>query len=300
MGDPAFVVPLENVAVKYSLSYEDVPVEILDPQDGIMLSQRKYAEYLPTQARLSDQKVAHTPMEINVMYKNDDGDPLAEPTLYRRLIGCLIYLTITRPDISYPVQVLSQFVTNPCQHHFSSLLRIILYVQSTINRGLFFHSTSSLNLEGYTDADWAGCPNSRKSTTGWCMLIISSLISWKCKKQPRISKSSTEVEYRSMSAACSEIVWIYRLMAELHISVDGSTTLHADNTSAIQIATNSVHHETTKHIKVDCQYIQEHVVDQVISIRDIMSHDQLADLFTKVMTRSRHQFLLSKLMLLDK
>ncbi|XP_060170865.1 uncharacterized mitochondrial protein AtMg00810-like [Lycium barbarum] len=132
-------------------------------QDGIMLSQRKYAEDLVTQACLSDQKVAHTPMEINVKYKNDDGDPLAEPTLYRRLIGCLIYLTMTRPGISYPVQVLSKFVANPCQCHFSALLRIIRYVRSTINRGLFFHSTSSLNLKGYADADWAGCPNSQKS-----------------------------------------------------------------------------------------------------------------------------------------
>ncbi|WMV25479.1 hypothetical protein MTR67_018864 [Solanum verrucosum] len=163
-------------------------------------------------------------MEINVKYKNDDGDPLTEPALYRRFIGCLIYLTITRPDISYP----------------------------------------------------------------------------KCKKQPRISKSSTEAEYRSMSAACSEIVWIRRLMAELHISLDGSTTLHVANTSAIQIATNPVHHENTKHIEVDCHYIRELVVDQVISLRHITSHDQLADLFIKAMTRSRHQFLLSKLMLLDK
>ncbi|XP_015168576.1 uncharacterized mitochondrial protein AtMg00810-like [Solanum tuberosum] len=176
--------------------------------DSIMLSQRKYAEDLVTQACIRDQKVAHKPMEINVRYKNDDGDPPAEPTLYMKLIGCLIYLTITRSDISYPVQVLSQFVTNPCQHHFFALLRIIRYVQSTINRGLFIHSTSSLNLEGY--ADWTGCPNSWKSTTGCCMLIRSSLVSWKCKKQPKFSKSSTEAKYRSMSAACSAIVWIRR------------------------------------------------------------------------------------------
>ncbi|XP_015158617.1 uncharacterized mitochondrial protein AtMg00810-like [Solanum tuberosum] len=102
-------------------------------QDGIMLSQKKYAEDIVTQTCLSDHTVAHTPMEINVKYRNDDDDPLAEPTLYIRLIGCLIYLTITRHDISYPIQVLSQFVTNPCQHHFSALLIIIRYVPSTIN-----------------------------------------------------------------------------------------------------------------------------------------------------------------------
>ncbi|KAG5586721.1 hypothetical protein H5410_047155 [Solanum commersonii] len=127
-------------------------------QDGIMLSQRKYAEDLVTQACLRDQKVAHKPMEIN--------------------------------------------------HHFSALLRIIRYVQSKINRGFFLFSISSLNLERY--ADWAECPNSWKPTTRCCMLIRSSLVSWKCKKQPKISKSSTEAEYRSMLVACSEIVWIRR------------------------------------------------------------------------------------------
>lgn len=98
-------------------------------------------------------------MKINVEYKHDNGDPLEEPTLYQRLIVCLIYLTIIKLDISYPVQVLSQFVTNPYQHHFSALLRIIRYVQSTINLGLFFHLASSLNFKGCA-SDWAGCPNS--------------------------------------------------------------------------------------------------------------------------------------------
>ncbi|WMV09849.1 hypothetical protein MTR67_003234 [Solanum verrucosum] len=165
---------------------------------------------------------------------------------------------------------------------------------------MFFHSMSSLNLEGYVDTNWAGFPNSQKSTTKWCMLIGSSLLSWKCKKQPRISKSSMEAEYRSMSAGYSEIVWILRLMAELHISVDGSTTLHAVSTTAIQKATNPVHHKNTKHIEVDCHYIGELFVGQVINLQHIMSHDQLANLFTKAITRNRHQFSLSKLMLLDK
>lgn len=112
------------------------------------------------------------------------------------------------------------------------------------------------------------------------------------RSKPRISKSSTEIEYRSMPVACSEIVWICRLMSELHISIHGSTTLHVENT-IVQISTNLIHHKNIKHIEVDCHYIRE-LVDQVISFQHITSHDQLTNLFTKTMTRSRHRFLFDK------
>ena len=132
------------------------------------------------------------------------------------------------------------------------------------------------------------------------MIIGSSIISLKWEKQPRISDSSTYVEYRSISVAFFENVWTRRLMVELHISFDGSTTLHTYNTSSTKIGTNPVHHENTKHIEVDCHYFRELVFYQVISLWYITSHDHLADLFIKAVTRSRHQFLLSKIMFLDK
>jgi len=190
-------------------------------------------------------------MEVNTKYKKEEGEIFGDQTLYRRLVGSLIYLTMSRLDISYAVHVktICYQALQDARHCFAQGIR---YIKCIVNRSLLFPSSSSMDMVGYADADWAGCPDSRRSTTGWCMMLGSCMISWKCKKQSWTSKSSTEAEYRSMSAACSEIIWLRRLLSELGIEMKGSTTLYGDNTSAIRIATNPVHHENTKHINVDC------------------------------------------------
>jgi hypothetical protein len=188
----------------------------------------------------------------------------------------------------------------PRHLHLAAVRHIIRYLRRSSGRGLFFPTGSSLRLVAYSDADWAGCPDTRWSVTGWCMFLGDSLISWKSKKQARVSKSSTESEYRAMSTACSEIVWLRWLLAELGFSQSDSTPLHADNTSAIQIAANPIYHERTKHIEVDCHSIREALDNRVISLPHVSTTLQIADVFTKAMTRQRHQFLVGKLMLLDR
>jgi len=154
-------------------------------------------------------------------------------------------------------------------------------------------------LTAYSDVDWTGCPDTRKSTTGWCIFLGDALISWKCKKHDCVSKSSTEAEYRAMSAACSEIVWLRGLISELGFPSTDHTPLHGDNTNAIQIAVNLVYHECTKHIKVDCHYIREAFTRGVITLPHLTTNLQIANVFTKALTRQRHKFLSSKLILLD-
>jgi hypothetical protein len=240
-----------------------------------------------------------TPMEVNVKYRSEEGDLLADPTMFRQLVGSLNYLTITRLDISFAVQQVSQFMQTPRHLHLAAVRRIIRYLRGSLGRGLFFPTNSPLRLVAYSDADWAGCPDTRRSVTGWCMFLGDSLISWKSKKQARVSKSSTESEYRAMSTACSEIIWLRGLLAELGFPQADSTPLHADNTSAIQIAANPVYHERTKHIEVDCHSIREAVDTCVISLPHVSTNLQIADVFTKALTRQCHQFLVGKLMLLD-
>ena len=157
----------------------------------------------------------NTPMEVNVKYRKDEGDLLDEPTLYRRLVGSLIYLTTTRPDISYVVHQVSQSMSSPRHLHLAAVRHIILYLRGSPTRGLFFPTDTSLQLVAYSDVDWAGCSDTRRSTTGWCMFLGDALISWRCKKQDRVCKYSTEAEYRAMSIACSEIVWLRGLLEEL-------------------------------------------------------------------------------------
>lgn len=274
-------------------------LEVHHRPQGIFLNQRKYIQDLVQLAGLTEATTVDTPMEINVKYRRDDGELLEDPTLYRKLVGSLIYLTISRPDISYAVHIVSKFMQAPRHLHLSAVRRIIRYILGTPTCGLFFPTGSSLQLQAYSDADWAGCPDTRKSTTGWCMFLGEALISWKCKKQDSVSKSSTEAEYRAMSAACSEIIWLRGLLTELGISQVQPTPLHADNTSAIQIVANPVYHERTKHIEVDCHSIREAYDRQIITLPHVSSNLQIADIFTKSMPRQRHNFLSSKLMLVD-
>lgn len=236
-------------------------------------------------------------MEVNVKYSRDIGDPLPDPSIYRQVVGRLNYLTITRPDISFAVQQVSQFMQTPTHLHLTAVHRIIRYLQGTSSRGLFFSADSPIRLVAYSDADWDGCPDTRRSVTGWCMFIGNSLISWKSKKQDRVSKSSTESEYRAMSSACSEILWLRGLLGELGFPQIEPTPLNADNTSAIQIVANPVFHERTKHIEVDCHFIREAYDAGVISLPHISSTLQTADVFTKALSKNRHCFLVDKLML---
>ena len=152
----------------------------------------------------------------------------------------------------------------------------------------------------YSDANWARCPDTRQSVTDWCMFLGDSLISWKSKKQDHVSKSSTESEYRAMSTTCSEILWLRGLLAKIGCVQSKPTPLHADNTSAIQITANPVFHERTKHIEVDCHSIREVLDRCIISLPHISTALQIANVFTKAMTRQCHQFLIGKLMLLDR
>jgi hypothetical protein len=274
-------------------------LEVHYQSEGIFLNQQKYIKDLVQLAGLTNSNSVDTPMEVNVKYRRDEGELLDDPTLYRKLVGSLIYVTITRPDISFAVHTVSRFMQAPRHLHFSAVQRIIKYLLGTSRRGLFFPNNSTLQLQAYSDADWAGCPDTRKSTTGWCMFLGNAAISWKCKKQDSVSKSSTEAEYRAMSAACSEIVWLRGLLTELGFSQGQPTSLHADNTSAIQIAANPVYHERTKHIEVDCHSIREAYDRRIINLPHVSTSDQTADIFTKSLTRQRHNFLVSKLMLVN-
>ena len=157
-------------------------LEVHQSAKGIVLHQHKYALDLIEMAGLQGSAPVDTPVEVNVQLQQDSGDPLSDPTLYRRLVGSLIYLTITRPDISYAVNLVSQFMTDPRHLHLAAVRRIIKYLLRTPTRGLFYPANNSLTLKAYSDADWAGCPDTRRSTTGWCMYLGDSLISWKCKK----------------------------------------------------------------------------------------------------------------------
>lgn len=274
-------------------------LEISDSADGIYLSQAKYASDLISRAGMTDSKTASTPLEGNCHLTPLDGSPLADPTLYRQLVGSLIYLTVTRPDIAYAVHVVSQFMSAPRTSHYSAVLHILRYVRGTLLHGLHFSADSSLLLTGFSDADWAGDPTDRRSITGYCFFLGDSLISWRSKKQTVVSRSSTESEYRALADSTSELLWIRWLLSDLGVPQPPTTTLYCDNRSAIQISKNDVFHERTKHIEIDCHFVRHHVGAGTLHLHSVASDEQTADIFTKALSPGRFHALLSKLKLIS-
>lgn len=273
-------------------------IEIASSEKGYLLSQSKYTTDIIHRAGLTDTRHVDSPLEVNARYTPTDGSPLSDPTLYRSIVGCLVYLTITRPDIAYAVHIVSQFVSSPTSVHWADVMRILRYLQGTLYQSLLFPSTSSLELRAFSDADWAGDSTDRKSTTGFCIFLGDSLISWKSKKQDVVSRSSTEAEYRAMASTTSEIIWLRWLLEDMGVSISSPTPMYCDNKSAIQIAHNTVFHERTKHIEIDCHFTRYHLLHGTISLPFTSSSTQLADFFTKAHTIERHRFFIGKLSML--
>ena len=157
--------------------------------------------------------------------------------------------------------------------HYDVVLRILRYLKDTIFDGLHFSSHSSLTIQAYSDADWAGDPTDRRSTTEYCFLLDDSLISWRSKKQIVVTRSSTEVEYRALTATTAELIWLRWLLQDLGVECSTATKLHCDNRSAIQIAHNDVFHERTKHIEIDCQFIRHHLLQGTPTLQSVSSQD---------------------------
>ena len=255
-------------------------ISVTRDSSGLFLSQKKYAIEILEKAHMVNCNPSRTPVD-NESKLGDDGDPVSDPTLYRSLAGSLQYLTFTRPDISCAVQQVCLHMHDPREPHLSALKRILWYVRGTLHYGLQLFASSTSSLVAYSDADWAGCPTTRRSTSGYCVFLGNNLLSWSSKRQPTLSRSSAEAEYRGVANAVAETCWLRNLLRELHTPLSSATLVYCDNVSAVYLSCNPVQHQRTKHIEIDIHFVRDLVATGKVRVLHVPSRYQYADIFTK-------------------
>lgn len=204
-------------------------------------------------------------------------------TLYRSLAGALQYLT--RSDIAYSVQQVFLFKHAPREPHFNFLKRILRYLKGTADQGLHIHASSNLRITANSDADCGGCPDSLRSTSGYCVFLGENLVSWSSKRQPTVSRSSAEAEYRCVANATTKTSWLRNLLLELHVPVTKAMIVYCDNISVVYLSNNPVQHQRTKHVEIDIHFVRELIQIGRVCVIHVPTDHQYAEIFTKGLPR---------------
>ena len=258
-------------------------VSIVQDDDHIFINQSAYIQSLLKKYGMENSKPVLTPIEVNcILEKAVDDSDLFDLETYQSAVGSLMYLsTRTRPDITYAVCNVAKFCTKPTRTHWSAVKRIFRYLRGTDDLGILYSKDTTRSCVGYSDADWAGDRNDRKSTSGYCFLLGSGLISWRTTKQSCVALSTAEAEYVALSGAAQEAVWLMSLFKDLHFDKKDPMLIYEDNQSAICLAKNPKNHPKTKHISIKFHYVRDLVASDQIEVKYCPTSDMLADIFTK-------------------
>ncbi|CAL9026844.1 unnamed protein product [Prunus brigantina] len=268
---------------------------ILQTDKGVFIHQSKYAKSLLVKFGLEDCKPVSIPLPTGERLKKVDGSDLADEGLYRKIVGSLLYLTATRPDLMYAASLLSRFMTSPTKKHMGVARRVLRYVQGTLSYGIEYVRNQSATLVGFCDADWAGSEDDSRSTSGYAFSFGSGAFSWASVKQNTVALSTAEAEYVSASEATAQTIWLRFVLDDFGEMQSEATPLFCDNMSAISMAKNPVFHQRTRHINRRYHFIREALQEGVINMQFCRSEEQLADIFTKALPKDRFKYLRSKL-----
>ena len=264
-----------------------------EEQQCLWIHQKQYISKLLVKYGMTEAKTVSTPTDISVKLRMDDKhSKQVDQVMYQSIVGSLLYAAVvTRPDISQAVGVISKFSSRPTEAHLTAAKRILHYLKGTDNLAVKYQKSDNGTLIGYADADWAGDPEDRHSTSGNLFLMGEGPISWLSKKQTTVALSTSEAEYVSVSAATQEVVWLRRLLTDIQAIPEGPTVIMEDNQGAIGIAKNPIQHARTKHIDIRYHYVREALQQGIICLSYCPTDKQLADLLTKGLPRERFEVL---------
>jgi histone deacetylase 1/2 len=268
---------------------------------SLLLTQTKYIRDLLTKANMANANSMASPMASSTKLTKFGSNYVSDPNFFRSIVGGLQYVTITRPEISYSVNKVCQFLSSPLEEHWKAVKRILRYLQGTLHHGLLIKPASTsehMSLVGFCDADWASDPDDRRSTSGACIYFGQNLVSWWAKKQTLVARSSAEAEYISLAQVSAEILWMQSLLKELRIPIK-TPQIFCDNLSAVSLSHNPVLHSRTKHMELDIFFVREKVLNKSLVVTHIPAQDQWADILTKPLSTARFLELRDKLRVCD-
>ena len=261
-------------------------LQVVQWSDGLFITQAKYAKELVKKFGMETSSPVQNPMSTSCKISADLDGIDADQTHYRSMIGSLLYLTASRPDISFSVGVCARYQANPKESHVKAVKRIIKYISGTSDFGIKYTFDTNVEIAGYTDSDWAGDANDRKSTSGGAFFVGNNLVSWHSKKQNCVALSTAQAEYIAAGSGCTQLLWMKHMLSDYGFH-QGMISLFCDNTSAINISKNPVLHSRTKHIEIRYHFIRNLVEEEILELSFIPTEKQLADLFTKPLDNLR-------------
>jgi hypothetical protein len=267
-------------------------------KDSTFISQMKYTQDLLKRFGMKDAKPANTPMGTDGHVDLNKGGKSVDQKAYRSMIGSLLYLCASRPDIMLSVCMCARYQSDTRECHLVAVKRILRYLVATLCFGIWYPKGSTFDLFGYADSDYAGCKVDRKSTSGTCQFLGRSLVSWSSKKQTSVALSTAEAEYVDAGQCCAQLLWMRRTLRDFGYNLS-KVPLLCDNESAIRLADNPVEHTRTKHIDIQHHFLRDHQQKGDIDIFHISTENQLADIFTKSLDEKTFCRLRSELNVLD-
>ena len=256
-------------------------IEVIQSDVGIFICQRRYAREMLAWLNMIECNSVRNPIVPGTTLSKDNEGTIVDATKFKQVVGSLMYLTVTRPDLMFGVSLLSRYMATPKASHWAATKRIMRYVKGTIEYGILYQKEGKTEITDYSESNYVGDLDDRRSTSGAVFMIRSGAISWASKNQSVVSLSTTEAKYIAAAACACQCIWLHRILEHLGIKSKDATTILCDNNSTIQLSKNPIFHGRSKHIAVRFHFLRDLVNDHVVQLQYCNTHEQVADIMTK-------------------